>query len=247
MIQKALQYLVGLKENKTYTINGKTYSDNQLYVIGDEQYHRKNISFGSLDAIVKMIKAEIADYTYENDPLINRIDPLFIHVKDHKNVEVFTRPDSREVRTWPYSAECCDADFREGWREQNKAIIEIKSRFLPTADSEYLLSLISRINNDEGIKSEDNGVSQNVIVKKGVSLATSEVVKPRLTLQPFRTFREVPQPESEFILRLNENGEIGLFEADGGIWKMEAKDSIKKYFLDHLQEEIQSGKIVVMV
>ena len=240
MIKEALQFLVSLKDNKTYEIDGKTFSDHQLTLIEAPRFYRNTVTFGSLDAIVKMTKAEIADYT-------DGTEPVFILVNDHKNVSVFTRPDDREKRLYPYEAKCTDADFREGWREQQAAIIELRSRFIPTEDSEYLISLISRINNDQGVRSEDNGVSQTVTTKQGVSLMYSETVKPRLLLQPFRTFREVPQPESEFILRLDENGKVGLFEADGGIWKMEAKDNIKEYFETHLHDEIEAGTVVVMV
>jgi len=238
MIQKALQYLVGLKENKTYEINGKTYSDHSLELIEDERFYRREVEFSSLDAIVKMIKTELDDY---------KARPLFIRIKNHKEVDVFTRPDDRERRVVPYSATCVDAEFKAGWRPQQDAIIEIKSRFIPTEDSEYLLSLISRINNDEGVKTEDNGVSQSVVVRKGVQLAATETVKPRLLLQPFRTFREVPQPESEFILRLDDDGRVGLFEADGGIWKMEAKDNIAEYFGEKLSKEVLDGLVIVMV
>lgn len=240
MIQKALQYLVNLKENKTYEINGKHYSDNQLHLIEDERFYRKQVEFGSLDAIVQMIKAEIEDYT-------DGTEPIFIRIVDHTYVDVFTRPDDRERRVFPYFARCMDADFNEGWREQDKAIIELKSRFIPTDDSVYLVDLISRINKEQGIKSEDNGVSQVVVAKHGITLMGTEVVKSRLILQPFRTFREVPQPESEFILRLDNNGRVGLFEADGGIWKMEAKDNIREYFRIYLRDEISAGVIVVLV
>lgn len=75
----------------------------------------------------------------------------------------------------------------------------------------------------------------------------AETVKPRLALQPFRTFREVPQPESDFILRLDENWRVGLFEADGGIWKMEAKDNIKAYLEEYLKEYVRKGTVIVMV
>lgn len=237
MIQKALQYLVGLKENKTYQINGKTYSDHKLELIEDERYYRREVEFSSLDAIVKMIKTEIKDYT----------GPVFIRIKDHKNVDVFTRPDDREHRLWPYSATCVDAEFKAGWRSQDEAIIEIRSRFIPTDDSEYLINLISRINSDNGVQTQDNGVSQTVVVKQGVTLMGQEVVRPRLMLQPFRTFREIPQPVSEFILRLDENGRVGLFEADGGIWKMEAKDSIKAYLAENLSFEVTNGFVIIIV
>lgn len=241
MIKEALQYLVGLKDNKTYLIDDKTFSDHQLALVEAPRFYRNTVHFGSLDAIVKMIKAEKADYA------VTDTAPIFIEVEDHQNVSVFTRPDDREKRLYPYHAKCADADFREGWREQQAAIIELRSRFIPTEDSEYLIGLISRINNEQGVQSTDNGVSQVVVTKQGVTLMGSETVKPRLALQPFRTFREVPQPESDFILRLDEDGRVGLFEADGGIWKMEAKDNIKAYFEEHLHDEIETGTVVVMV
>ena len=90
-------------------------------------------------------------------------------------------------------------------------------------------------------------MSQTITAKKGVSLMTTEQVKPRLSLQPFRTFREIPQPESEFILRLDDTGRVGLFEADGGIWKIEAKCQIQGFLEGELEKEIEAGQVVVMI
>ena len=55
------------------------------------------------------------------------------------------------------------------------------------------------------------------------------------------------QPESEFLLRLDDNGNVGLFEADGGMWKQTAKASILAYFEDRLSDEVKAGKVVVMM
>lgn len=55
------------------------------------------------------------------------------------------------------------------------------------------------------------------------------------------------QPESEFLLRLDDNGNVGLFEADGGMWKQTAKASILSYFEEHLAEEVKAGKVIVMM
>ncbi len=244
MLKEALAYLVGLKENKTYDIDGVTYSDNPLTQIDPQRYYPQELEVGSLDSIVKLIRSEYANIG--NDPYLP-LAPLFVRVVNPTCVTVFSRTDDYAKRINAYRAICRDTDFREGWRGQQEAIIELRSRFLPTDDTAYLIDLISRINNDAGVKSEDNGVSQTVTAKKGVSLAQTEVVKPRISLQPFRTFREVPQPESEFILRLDEQGRIGLFEADGGIWKMEAKDNIKHYLEAALDAEISAGKVVAMV
>lgn len=241
MIEKALKYLVGLKENKTYEIGGKTYSDNELHEIEPATHYPTSLEVGSLDAIAKLIRAELPDYLE-----IGEI-PLFVRIDSPTTVSVFTRPDFKAKRKFPYIAYCKDANFKEGFRNQQEAIIELKSRFIPTDDSKYLLDLISRINNDGGVKSEDNGVSQTITAKKGVSLMTTEQVKPRLSLQPFRTFREIPQPESEFLLRLDDAGRVGLFEADGGIWKIEAKCQIQGFLEGELENEIEAGQVVVMI
>lgn len=238
MLKEALQYLVGLKENQTYLIDGYNYSDHDLVRIDSPIYYKKTLEFGSLDAIVKMIRTELDEY---------EVKPLFIQVADYKTVCVFTMADCRATREKPYIARCNDTDFREGWRSQQEAIIELKSRFIPTDGSEYLIKLISRINTEQGVKSEDNGVSQTVTTRQGVSIMQMEAIKPRISLAPFRTFREVPQPESEFILRLDEKDGIGLFAADGGIWKIEAKLNIQHYFEQHLAKEIEAGNVVVMI
>lgn len=39
---------------------------------------------------------------------------------------------------------------------------------------------------------------------------------------------------------------IGFFEADGGIWKLEAKKNIADYFKANLADLIEAGKVVVM-
>ena len=71
----------------------------------------------------------------------------------------------------------------------------------------------SRMSKDSGVTTRDNGVSQEVEARQGVSLKALVQVKPRVALRPFRTFLEVEQPVGEFLLRLDDDGNVGLFEA----------------------------------
>lgn len=48
-------------------------------------------------------------------------------------------------------------------------------------------------------------------------------------------------------IRLDDDGNVGLFEADGGMWQQTAKASIAAYFEDKLAQEVKDGKIVVMM
>ena len=72
-------------------------------------------------------------------------------------------------------------------------------------------------------------------------------VRSIVTLQPLRTFLEVEQPCSDFLLRVGKNGEITLPDADGGAWKLDAKRKIASWLAHALSTEIEAGKVVVMI
>lgn len=64
-------------------------------------------------------------------------------------------------------------------------------------------------------------------------------------LAPYRTFREVTQPLSPFVLRMKQGREgglptVALFEADGGKWKLDAIAFIR----DFLREKIETVPII---
>lgn len=238
MLKEFAQYLVSLKENKTYDIHGDTYSDRDLVRIEPHIDRPTSISVSGLDSIVKLVRNEM-------DMLTNL--PVFIRVDGANRVVVFTTYDDVMRRDSLYIAECDVPGFRDGFREYEKAIIELRSKFSPGSGVDYLLDLLSRMSKDSGVTTRDNGVSQEVEARQGVSLKALVQVKPRVALRPFRTFLEVEQPESEFLLRLDDNGKVGLFEADGGMWKQTAKTSITAYFEEKLAQEIKDGKIVVMM
>ena len=83
----------------------------------------------------------------------------------------------------------------------------------------------------------DNGINQTTTVKSGVaSLAKATAPNP-VTLRPYRTFTEVVQPSSQFVLRINKDAELALFEADGGKWKLEAIKNIADYLKTGLEDQ----------
>lgn len=78
------------------------------------------------------------------------------------------------------------------------------------------------------------------------TVAEGEVPSPAV-LRPFRTFLEVEQPESQCVFRINERGSCALFEADGGLWKYHAKESIHEYLKTELKELIEQEKITIIL
>lgn len=239
MLKEFAQYLVSLKENKTYEIHGETYSDHDLVRIEPHKDRPSSITVSGLDSIVALINREADKFKAEF--------PIFVQVVSEKEVSVFTSYDEQMKRNYLYRAVCDVRAVSEGYRSTEGAIIELRSKFVPNEGTEYLLDLLSRINIENGVTTQDNGVSQAVEARTGISLKKMENIKPRVKLIPYRTFLEVEQPESEFLLRVDKDGDIGFFEADGGMWKLTAKNRIAKYFEAGLASEIKSGSVEVMM
>jgi hypothetical protein len=108
-------------------------------------------------------------------------------------------------------------------------------------DFDYVLSFTSKLTHSDSISTEDDGISQKVQVRKGASGVLSEGVtlKPVVRLSPYRTFREVEQPESEFLLRVSDHQGTpvaALFEADGGAWINRATENIVGYIQSQITD-----------
>jgi hypothetical protein len=116
--------------------------------------------------------------------------------------------------------------------------IAIASRFVQCENLGKIISLVGKLT-DLTLKTvEDDGISQTVSVKAGISMSGEVTVPPRVRLAPYRTFLEVEQPTSEFLFRIKKdrdgNVRCALFEADGGAWKAEARSNIVAWLQNKL-------------
>lgn len=233
-IQKTTQPLIQQVGDSTFAIG----SDGSAEEIRPTIDRPDTLPLHSLDALVKLVRTEASKVE----------TPLYITIPNHMTVRCFgqPQPDARFFRQVYYEAKATDVPgFQDGFRDQEKAIIELRSRFAPGEGVDYLLDLLSRISKESGVTTSDNGVSQTVEARQGVALKATVQVRPRVPLRPFRTFQEVEQPESEFLLRLDEDGNIGLFEADGGMWKLAARQTIKALLEKELEAEIATEDVFI--
>lgn len=236
MIREAMEYFKSHIENKIHSIDGRDYSEKPLILVEKPRYKPSAVTVSGIESLVELIKMEVGKLNA----------PLFVEVEDYKTVEVYSTYNERYERQEVYCAKSDMPEFKFGWKPYDDAMISFRSQFKQDGDVPYILDLLSKITDENSVSTEDNGLSQAVQVKKGIGLKGTEIVRPIVKLTPYRTFKEVDQPESEFLLRLNEGGMIGLFEADGGIWMLEAKRRIASRLKDLLQDLIADGKVVVM-
>lgn len=129
---------------------------------------------------------------------------------------------------------------------QEEFIIKLHSLFEKKEgdDFDYVALMVSKIVQADTADTDDDGITQHVTVKRGVSGALKEKgeIKPIVRLSPYRTFREIVQPESQFLLRLktSDTGTVqaALFEADGGAWRNEARLRIAAYLKEHIKVSV---------
>lgn len=247
MIKSALAFLVGMKPNVIHRIGDRDYSEQDLHLIKEDIDRPRAIGVNSLDSLVALVKSELARTT--TSPFVDGNDlTLFVRVNNFNSVEVFTSLMDDMTRHSLYKAESEIPIMKFGnFMDYESAMITLRSKFIPSDDVDYLVNLLSKITDENSVASEDNGLSQSVTVKKGISMASQERIKARVKLTPFRTFLEAEQPESEFIVRLREGGEIALFEADGGMWELDAKQNIFNYLYEQLKDLFDGDNKVILM
>lgn len=236
MLAEAIKKIIEVSTPDDIRVGKEHYWTGSLAPFTVEKPVAKTIELHSLDALVKLIK---------NDAL--HTDRVFVDVKDATNVRVFTQMDDDHEREVLYAASADVPGFSDGYREYEKFVIELRSRFIRNAGSAYLLDLLSKIDVTEGASSQDNGVTQQVVVRSGIALKEGVTVKPIVALRPYRTFMEVEQPESEFLVRVDRTGCVGLYEADGGMWQQAAKRNIADWLSAEMEPLVEEGLVVVMM
>lgn len=94
-----------------------------------------------LDSIVQLLRKEI-----------ERVGGFaFVRVASYDQVYVSTSYRADMSRDMLYTATADVPGFRGGWRDQEQAVIELRSLFIPGEGTRYLLDLLSRMSKDSGV------------------------------------------------------------------------------------------------
>lgn len=243
MLKAAIEKIESMVRPEVKAIAGTYFvvnSDGTAKEIRPELDAPETLSLRSLDALVQMIQREAVGFH----------EQVFVEVKTHESVECFTRTmkEERWSRQLLYTATAADVP---GWDDEvqmpfERAAIALQTRFQDSNDRTYTMQLLSQITTGAKVTYNDIGVATTVVSQRGVSLQENQTIKPVVTLKPYRTFQEVEQPAGRFLIRISERG-ITFIEADGGMWKLAARQTVKAYLEEALQAEIQSGAVTIML
>lgn len=229
MLREFLNRILELKRPETVVVNGRPYSTLGLTAVGEPM--AESVSVGTLTGLVDLYRANLDEVQSGTEWAIA------LHVVSHECVRVISLGTNEwaKRRTYIVANHEGGKAFSFGqWLSPEQLIIGLQSMFYPTEDQKELLGICSTISAETLSLSEDDGITQRATVGRSVAFKQNKKINPIVSLQPYRTFSDIEQPASNFLFRLHQSSDgkavqCMLTEADGGVWKQVAMQSIKAW------------------
>lgn len=197
-------------------------------------------SIFTLQGLVDFIKADV-DHLFNNSEvrhIVSVISPDRVEIVSplcgQDNIRHVIAYCNYEADTIRFGSQLTQEDF----------IVMMQSRFVETDGRAMVLKVIGNMADQQTNTTADDGVTQQITVKKGVITNGTASFQNPAYLQPIRTFTEVEQPESPFVLRVTPGDTekktpvtIALHECDGGAWKIKAVQTIGAWLREKLKDD----------
>ncbi len=225
------------QEIEVETVNGIEYSSRSMHRVEKPPPAIETIQLSTLNGIV--------DYCVDNKDGFD-LGTYVIHVKNPNEVYLLSKLDDQwKSRNTVLSATCGNAmsGFVGKYHTQEWFTVALQALFTDAGARDKILEVVGNIQEESVRTTGDDGTTQTVTARAGIARVNNATVPNPVTLAPYRTFSEVEQPVSEFVLRLKSgtDGELphcALFEADGGRWELQAIERIAKFLAEHLDVTI---------
>ncbi|MEF9967659.1 MAG: hypothetical protein RR766_04025 [Longicatena sp.] len=241
MIKEAMQWIeskvLEAQKKDQIKIGDDTYTEKDLKLVLPHVDRCDTLRLNNLSMLITNVKNELKDDIHDL--------PLILNVEETK-VTCLTSYDIKKGRQTPFvaNAELPRIDFNQ-YMPVEQMIIQLQTCFKENDNKSKLIELISKLSKDTTVELCDDGISQKVVAKEGVSTNSYVTLPPLVKLIPQRTFYEVNQPEQTFLLRIDNNCRVALFDADGGAWTYQCQQSIISYLKEQLASEIEAEKVIV--
>lgn len=231
MIKAAIEKILGLAAVEKFSIDGRTFTSKQL----------AQISPPMPDGMRVNTLTGFADYL-NNNPDKLQPEALIVHVVDPQNVVLrsYLEPVHQDRATY-VTAQHVPSIYPFGqYLPVENFIISMQTYFVASDTVEKIIRLVGNLTVEGSLRVQDDGVSQEVTAKIGITRVDNVTVPNPVQLAPYRTFLEVEQPESSFVFRIKKDKDgaptCALFDADGGNWKLDAIQNVKLWLAGQLPE-----------
>lgn len=234
MIKDAIEKILDLASPAIFDELGEKYSSKPIFPIKPHTIPlQRPLEVKTLSGVF--------DWLVSSEGNEARGNGCTLHIQDFNSVSVFSGINEyhRDRHGYINASFKPDAFVFGKYYRQEDFVINASSKFEMDDNLKNVLKLVSKIRTSEVVTSEDDGISQGVTMTNDVKRLEETKVQPFHDLYPYRTFREIIQPHSRFLLRVRKSGgypEVALFEADNSNWKIDAMESIREYFRFRIAE-----------
>lgn len=199
--------------------------------IGGKEYATKTIFNPPLPQEPLTVNLVVSTLTGFVDYCAAAKGGTLVHVRSSSEVGLLSDIQGvNRLRENFITANCGAPSFKFGqFMPHSEFMIGIQACFADYGDRAKVMKLVGTMRAEAVKISNDDGITQKVTASAGIALSQDVSLPNPVMLKPFRTFIEIEQPPSLFVLRVKEGNAVALFEADGGRWKHEAILAIREY------------------
>jgi len=197
------------------------------------------LQISSLQGVVEYLKQSGDSISMgEND------DGLMVHIPAYNGVRVLSGLDKihQSRRCYVTAAVPGNCFAFDRFMPVETFIISVMANFVETLPRQEVLAFVSSLQADEQDKTEDDGVSQRVLVKKSVTTVGSAVVPNPVELQPYVTFPDINQPTQTYVFRIKKQKDqpitCALFNVAARTWEIQTINEIRAYFQANMPDVI---------
>lgn len=219
--------------------DGELFSNKRMYRVHENTPLADPLHLSTLDGLLEYIESEV-DFDAEHT------DPMIIHIASPTSVYLYRSLNEDRDRECLAAVAPRIPQFSFGqFMDAETFTIKLMSMFKDTIgedgrnDRDKVLKYIGTAETGSLQAYGDDGVSQSVTIQKTTTSKEAAIVPNPVIMFPYRTFLEVDQPGSPFIFRMKDGPSgmtAALFEADGGMWQIEAVDNIRLYLMAALKD-----------
>lgn len=214
-------------------------AETEIVTVTGREYATKPVYNPPLPEEPRILALAIATLSGFSEFCLRDLEPevlatCLIHIESPTRVSLLSAIEGVQKKRQVFVvAQVTDKPYPFGtFQEHSDFMIQVQTMFAPSPGRDTLQRVIGTVKDENVRTSMDTGVTQHVTASAGIALSQDVAVPNPVELRPYRTFREIEQPASLFVVRLQKSGdlpEVALFEADGGAWKSDAFASIRKY------------------
>lgn len=232
-VQEIARLAEQAKTIQTLVVGARTWVDRNMTLVSGDEQRPTPLEFTTLGGFAAYLLAE------GEQAFVHVVSP--IHVAAVSALRGTDRSQRRELARAVCKTAVLDGFRFDEYQGLSDLAIALQTCFAPLGELTPLRKFCASVRGTQEIGVDDDGISQSVQAKSGIAAIVATLVSNPWMLAPWRTFPEVTQPLSPFVLRFDKNEgqqpQAGLFQTGDARWQVEAVKAIAAHLTQLLGPE----------